>query len=122
MGLTKSSLLGLLYCKGDGREQFNQDLHDELGHRRGGWNLCKDVEAPEKGFERLKKFNERVVALANIFDCLMEVSEQSSRLGLGETHTPRSTKIPANIAFTGGKGWKKSTTLSQRELEGADTY
>ncbi len=54
MRLTQSSLFGLLYCKGDGREQFDYDLYDDPFHRRGRWDLCIDVEAPKERFERLE--------------------------------------------------------------------
>ena len=69
--LTQSSLFGLLYRKGDRREQFNQDLYDDLCHRCGVWDLCIDVEAPEKRLERPEKVHKRVVARVNIPDCLM---------------------------------------------------
>ena len=54
MRLTQSSLFGLSYCKGDGREQFDYDLYDDPFHRRGGWDLCIYVEAPKERFERLE--------------------------------------------------------------------
>ena len=68
VGLTESSLFGLLYRKGDGRQQFDKDLYDNLGHRSGGWDLCIDIEAPEKGLEGLEKVNKCIIARANIFD------------------------------------------------------
>ena len=51
MMLTQSSLFCLLYRKGDGREQFGQDLYDDLGDRDRRWDPCIDVEAPEESFE-----------------------------------------------------------------------
>jgi hypothetical protein len=64
MRLTESSLFGLLYCEGDGRQQFNKGHYDDLGHCRGGWDFCINVEAFEEGFKRLEKFDERVIARA----------------------------------------------------------
>jgi hypothetical protein len=72
--LTQSSLLGLLYRKRDGSEQFDKDLYDDLGHGGGGWDLCIDVEAPEEGLEGFEKVNKCIVARANIFDCLMDAT------------------------------------------------
>jgi hypothetical protein len=74
MMLTQSTLFCLLYGKGDRREQFDQDLYGDLGDRRGGWDLCIDVEAPQEGFKRLKKVHKCIVARANILDCLMEAT------------------------------------------------
>ena len=62
-----------MYRKGDGREQFDYDLYDDLGHRCGRWDLCIDVEAPEEGFESLEKIDKCIEVCANISDCLMEV-------------------------------------------------
>jgi hypothetical protein len=59
-----------LYGKGDGREQLDKDLYDDLGHCRGGWDLRIDVEAPQEGFERLEKIDKCIGARANIFDRL----------------------------------------------------
>ena len=80
-GLTQSSLFGLLYRKGDRREQFDQDLYDDLCHRCGVWDLNIDVEAPEERLERLEKVDKRIIVRVNIFDCLMgpQVSQKSSR-------------------------------------------
>ena len=73
MRLTESSLLCLLYRKGDGRQQFDENLYDDLQHCRGRWHFCVNVEALEERFERLEKLDERVVARAsNILDCLKE--------------------------------------------------
>ena len=107
MGLTESSLLCLLYRKGDGRQQFDENLYDDLRHCRGRWHFCVNVEALEERFERLEKLDERVVARAsNILDCLMEAIrvKKSSPVSQGRALTPRSMAIPANIALAGGKG------------------
>ena len=85
MWLTKSSLFGLMYRKRDGSQQFDEDLYDDLGHRRGRWDFCIDVEAPEEGFERLEKLYERVIVRAGrILDCLEEATgvTNSSRVNL----------------------------------------
>jgi len=52
--LTQPPLFGLLYCNGDGREQFDKDLYDDPFDRRGSWDPRKDVEAPKERFERLE--------------------------------------------------------------------
>ena len=61
MKRTESSLFSLLYRKGDGGQQFDKNLYDNLRHCRGRWHFCINVEALEEQIERLKKLDECVV-------------------------------------------------------------
>jgi len=64
----------LFYRKRNGREQFNQDFYDDLRHRRGGWDLCIDIEAPKERFEGFEKIDQGIVTLADIFDRLVDAT------------------------------------------------
>ena len=71
--LTKSSLLDLLSYECEGREKLYDYLHENVCQGRRRWDPNINTKSAEEALERRKHNDKRVVASANVFDCLRDL-------------------------------------------------
>ena len=100
--LTRSTLFDLLCGDGENRENFYQDLHNDIGHR-GSWShfrVC--LETLEETLDAHKDANQHILARSYISGslihaCVMIASTERSKMML----TKRRTPIPEKTTFAG---------------------
>jgi hypothetical protein len=63
---TESSSLYLFRCEGKYREQFYQDLNDDVCQYFCRWNIDIDVEAFQEITQGFKEVQERIIARADV--------------------------------------------------------
>src|SRR5260221_5067205 len=67
---TSSSLLDLLRCQSESRENLYHDLYDNVRHCFREGDLCINVEPAEEALDGLEQVDENVIACANILRSL----------------------------------------------------
>ena len=89
--LTRFLLLDLFGSQREGGEQLNEYLDDHLSHRDCRRDLCIDLEAPQKVFDRLEQVHQRIVAVFDALDRLIDRfrCQEDARLETKVRHTRR---------------------------------
>jgi len=92
--LTEPSLLDLLGCESEDRQQLDHDLDNYTSHCGGGWDLSVYFKTMEEMFHALEEIDDGIITRTNILSHLVydpRYREEMVRNSEGSTYGEKNT-------------------------------